>query len=134
VSRRVKLLIDECLHTSLVKVATDRFYGAYHVAHVGMSGLKDRQLMLKVQEKEFTLVTNNAVDIGRLFGREQIHPGLIIVVPNAVPAVQGALFATVLNIGDRDLVNRAIEVNLLGDKTEVENTRFCVSTRTRRTP
>ena len=35
-SRRVKLLIDECLHTSLVKVATDRLYEAYHVAHLGV--------------------------------------------------------------------------------------------------
>ena len=39
-SRRVKLLIDECLHTSLVKVATDRLYEAYHVAHLGMGGLE----------------------------------------------------------------------------------------------
>ena len=46
-SRRVKLLIDECLHTSLVKVATDRLYEAYHVAHLGMSGLKDHELMLE---------------------------------------------------------------------------------------
>ena len=84
-------------------------------------GLTDRQLMVKVQEMDFTLVTNNAVDFRRLFGKEHIHPGLVIIAPNAVPAIQRALFATVLDyIGDRDLVNRAIEINLVGDKAEID--------------
>jgi predicted nuclease of predicted toxin-antitoxin system len=97
VSRRVKLLIDECLHTSLVTVATDRLYEAYHVAHLGMSGLKDHELMLRIQNEDFTFVTNNAVDFRRLFAKEQIHAGLIIIVPNAVPAIQRALFESVLD-------------------------------------
>jgi predicted nuclease of predicted toxin-antitoxin system len=75
VSRRVRLLIDECLHTSLVKVATDRLYEAYHVAHLGMSGLQDHELMLRIRDEDFTLVTNNAIDFRRLFRKEQIRPG-----------------------------------------------------------
>ena len=120
-SRRVKLLIDECLHTSLVKVATDRLYEAYHVVHLGMSGLKDHELMSRIRDEDFTLVTNNAIDFRRLFGKEQIHPGLVIIVPNVVPAIQRALFAAVLDyIGDRELVNRAIEIKLSGYTTEIE--------------
>ena len=120
-SRRVKLLIDECLHTSLVKVATDRLYEAYHVAHLGMSGLKDHELMLRIRDEDFTLVTNNAIDFRRLFRKEQIHPGLVIVVPSAAPAIQRALLETVLDyIGDRDLVNRAVEITLSGDTAEIE--------------
>ena len=120
-SRRVRLLIDECLHTSLVKVATDRLYEAYHVAHLGMSGLKDHELMLRIRDEDFTLVTNNAVDFRRLFRKEQIHPGLVIFVPSVVPAIQRALLETVLDyIGDRDLVNRAIEIKLTGDTSEIE--------------
>ncbi len=120
-SRRVKLLIDECLHTSLVKVATDRFYEAYHVAHLGMSGLKDHELMLRIRDEDFTLVTNNAIDFRRLFQKEQIHPGLVIVVPNVPPAIQRALLETVLDyIGDRDLVNRAVEITLSGETAEIE--------------
>ena len=120
-SRRVKLLIDECLHTSLVTVATDRLYEAYHVAHLGMSGLKDHELMLRIQNEDFTFVTNNAVDFRRLFAKEQIHAGLVIIVPNAVPAIQRALFESVLDyIGDRALVNRAIEINLIGDASEIK--------------
>ena len=120
-SRRVRLLIDECLHTSLVKVATDRLYEAYHVVHLGMSGLKDHELMLRIRDEDFTLVTNNALDFRRLFQKEQIHPGLVIFVPNVPPAIQRALLETVLDyISDRDLVNRAIEITLSGDTAEIE--------------
>ena len=120
-SRRVKLLIDECLHTSLVKVATDRLYEAYHVAHLGMSGLKDHELMLRIRDEDFTLVTNNAIDFRRLFRKEQIHPGLVLFVPSAAPAIQRALLETVLDyIGDRDLVNRAVEITLSGETAEIE--------------
>ena len=120
-SRRVRLLIDECLHTSLVKVATDRLYEAYHVAHLGMGGLKDHELMLRIRDENFTLVTNNAIDFRRLFQKEQIHPGLVIIVPNIVPPIQRELLEILLDyIGDRDLVNRAVEITLSGDTAEIE--------------
>jgi predicted nuclease of predicted toxin-antitoxin system len=121
VSRRVKLLIDECLHTSLVKVATARLYEAYHVAHLGMNGLKDHELMLRIRDENFTLINNNAIDFRRLFRKEQIYPGLVVIVPSVVPAIQRALLETVLDyIGDRDLVNRAIEIKLTGDTSDIE--------------
>jgi predicted nuclease of predicted toxin-antitoxin system len=114
-------LIDECLHTSLVKVATDRLYEAYHVVHLGMSGLKDHELMLRVGDEEFTLVTNNAIDFRRLFRKEHVHPGLVIIVPNVVPAIQRELLEILLDyIGDRDLVSRAVEITLSGDTAEIE--------------
>ena len=73
-SRRVKLLIDECLHTSLVKVATDRLYEAYHVAHLGMGGLKDHELMLRIRDEDFTLVTNTPLISGGCSGRRTFTP------------------------------------------------------------
>jgi predicted nuclease of predicted toxin-antitoxin system len=90
VSHRPKFLIEECLHTSLVKIAHDRQYEAYHVAYLGMGGLKDHDLMEKVRAEEFTFVTNNAVDFRRLFRQEAIHPGLVILIPNETPPVQRA--------------------------------------------
>jgi predicted nuclease of predicted toxin-antitoxin system len=118
---KIKLLIDECLHTSLVKVATDLQYEAYHVVHLGMSGLKDHKLMRTIREKDFTLVTNNAVDFRQLFQRESIHAGLVIIVPCVAPAVQRALLATVLEyVGGRDLVNTALEIDLKGDTSEIK--------------
>ena len=41
----MKILIDECLHTSLVSVAHSAGHTADHVAHRGLGGLKDWQLM-----------------------------------------------------------------------------------------
>ena len=124
-SRRPKFLIDECLHTSLVKVAHHRQYEAYHVAHLGMGGLTDHELMAKVRAEEFTFVTNDAVDFRRLFRHEAIHPGLLILIPNATPSVQRALFSAALDfIGDRDLVNRVIEVNLRGETSVIREYEF----------
>ncbi len=126
-SRKIKLLIDECLHTSLVQTAHERQYEAYHVVHLGMSGLKDHELMRVIRARDFTFVTNNAPDFRRLFRTEPIHAGLVIVIPNVQPALQRALLVLVLQyVGDRDLVNRVIEIDLKGDKTEIREYEFPV--------
>ena len=124
-SRKIKLLIDECLHTSLVQTANARQYEAYHVVHLGMSGLKDHELMRIIRARDFTFVTNNALDFRRLFRGEPIHAGLVIVIPNVAPTWQRALLVTVLEyVGERDLVNRVIEIDLRGDKTEIREYEF----------
>jgi predicted nuclease of predicted toxin-antitoxin system len=121
VSHRVKLLVDECLHTSLTKVATDKLYEAYHLTHLGMSGLRDHELMLRVRDEDLTFVTNNAVDFRRLFAKEPIHSGLVIIVPNVIPAIQRALFDAVLDhIGERDLTNRVLEAKLSNNLAVIE--------------
>ena len=90
-----------------------------------MGGLKDHELMAKVRAAEFTFVTNNAVDFRRLFQYEPIHPGLVILIPNAMPSIQRALFSAALDfIGDRDLVNRVIEVNLRGETSVIREYEF----------
>jgi hypothetical protein len=43
-----KLLIDECLHTSLVEVAHEAGYLADHVNYLGLGSLKDWQLMATI--------------------------------------------------------------------------------------
>src|SRR5579862_605601 len=75
----VKLLIDECLHTSLVKIAHEAGHTADHVAHRGLGGLKDWQLMRVIREQEYTLVTNNRSDFLGLHGKEALHAGVIVV-------------------------------------------------------
>jgi predicted nuclease of predicted toxin-antitoxin system len=125
VSRRPKFLIDECLHTTLVKIAHDRQYEAYHVVHLGMGGLKDHELIAKIRAGDFTFVTNNAVDFRRRFRDEAVHPGLVILIPNATPSVQRTLFLAALDfIGDRDLVNRVIEVDLRGATLVIREYEF----------
>ncbi|MBI2687370.1 MAG: DUF5615 family PIN-like protein [Acidobacteria bacterium] len=109
----MRFLIDECLHESLVGVAHDAGFEAMHVNHLGLSGKPDWSLAERIVHGEFTFVTNNRVDFIRLFGKMELHAGLIIIVPNAVPDLQQALFRAALKfVEGKDLVNSVIEVTL----------------------
>jgi len=97
----------------LVGVAHGAGFEATHVNHLGLSGKPDWELAERIVKDEFTFVTNNRVDFIPLFGEMELHAGLIIIVPNAIPALQRALFeAAVRFIAGRDPVNVVIEVIL----------------------
>ena len=87
----MRFLIDECLHTSLVRVAEARGHEARHVNWIGLSGETDWNLMLRIAAEDFTFVTNNARDFRKLYGRQKLHAGLIVIVPQVVPDRQRAL-------------------------------------------
>jgi predicted nuclease of predicted toxin-antitoxin system len=111
----MRFLIDECLHESLVGVAHGAGFEATHVNHLGLSGKPDWELAERIVEGEFTFVTNNRVDFIRLFDKMELHSGLIVIVPNVTPALQGALFDAALRYSTgRDLINTVIEVSLDG--------------------
>ncbi|PST64662.1 hypothetical protein C9E91_01610 [Rhizobium sp. SEMIA4064] len=65
----------------------------------------------------FTFVTNNARDFRKLYAREELHAGLMIIVPQVLPFLQRELFALILEdlVGAEDMVNEVIEVTLDGD-------------------
>jgi predicted nuclease of predicted toxin-antitoxin system len=110
----VKLLIDECLHTSLVTVAHSAGHSADHVSHRGLGGLKDWQVMRVIREQEYTFVTNNRSDFLDLHGKEPLHAGVIVIVPNVIPLQQRELFAADLrHIGTLDLTNTVVEVQFV---------------------
>jgi predicted nuclease of predicted toxin-antitoxin system len=88
----VKFLIDECLHTSLVAVAQIRGHEANHVNWLGLSGETDWDLMPRIVGEDFTFVTNNAKDFRKLYAKEPVHPGLVIIVPQVAPEKQRELF------------------------------------------
>jgi hypothetical protein len=53
------------------------------------------------------------VDFAALYDREEIHPGLIIIVPNVVPRLQRDLFrAALAHIGRREPVNVLLEADI----------------------
>jgi predicted nuclease of predicted toxin-antitoxin system len=115
----MRFLIDECLHESLVEVAHDAGFEATHVNHLGLSGKPDWELAQRIVKNEFTFVTNNRVDFVRLFGKMELHAGLIVLVPNAVPALQRALFeAAIRYFEGKDLVNTVVEVLFKGRVVE----------------
>lgn len=60
-----KLLIDECLHTSLLGLAHTAGHSADHVNYLGLDSSKDWELMTLVLEQDYTFVTNNRSDFWR---------------------------------------------------------------------
>ena len=104
-------LIDECLHTSLVDVVHKRGYAAEHIAHKGMRTWKDHDVVKHIREHGLTFVTNNAIDFRKLYTKESVHAGLVIIVPNVPPEQQRQLLSAALDeIGERDFLNEVIEV------------------------
>ena len=113
-------LVDECLHTSLVGVAEGSGFEAHHVVYLGMQGWKDHDVLDRVKERDYTFVTNNAVDFRRLYAGVSLHAGLIILVPSVVPAMQREMFQAVLHvIGDTTVVNTVVEVDIEAGQIEV---------------
>lgn len=110
----MEFLIDECLHTSLVEVAQDRGHQASHVNWLGLSGTTDWDLMPRILEGDFTFVTNNAADFRRLHGQEELHAGLVILIPQVPPSLQRQLFETLLETLDPEehLINEVIEISV----------------------
>jgi predicted nuclease of predicted toxin-antitoxin system len=110
----VKFLIDECLHTSLVAMAEERGHEARHVNWLGLSGETDWDLMPKIIAQDFTFVTNNARDFRKLNARQELHAGLVIIVPQVVPVRQREPFDVVLDeLAIEDvLINEVIEIEL----------------------
>jgi predicted nuclease of predicted toxin-antitoxin system len=113
----VKLLIDECLHASLVELAYVAGHVADHVNYLGLGGSKDWQLMDNIRQQDYTFVTNNRSDFLTLHGREPLHAGVIIIVPSVTPVHQRELFSAALkHIGARDLTNTVVEVEYAGNR------------------
>ncbi|WOS66097.1 DUF5615 family PIN-like protein [Sinorhizobium fredii] len=113
----MKFLIDECLHTSLVAVAQAHGHDCFHVNWLGLGGETDWDLMPRIIEADFAFVTNNARDFRKLYAKEELHAGLVIIVPQVLPALQRELFGLILQdlAGAQDIVNEVIEVTLDGE-------------------
>lgn len=60
----------------------------------------------------FYFCDENARDVRKLHAREDVHAGLVIIVPQVLPVQQRELFALVLQelAGSPDLVNEVIEI------------------------
>lgn len=113
----MKFLIDECLHTSLVAVAQSRGHECFHVNWLGLSGETDWDLMPRIVEGNFTFVTNNARDFRKLYAKEELHTGPVIIVPHVLPARQRDLFEPVLEelANEDELLNEIIEISMEED-------------------
>jgi predicted nuclease of predicted toxin-antitoxin system len=118
----VKFLIDECLHTSLVAVAQEGGHDCSHVNWLGLSGETDWDLMPRIIAEDFTFVTNNARDFRKLYAGQELHAGLVIILPQVLPQLQRELFALILRelAEGEELVNEVIEISLDGDEAVLD--------------
>ena len=119
----MRLLIDECLSPALVQLVQASGHEGYHLAHLGRAGAKDWQIVELALARDMILVTNNASDFRRLYASQELHPGLVILVPNVARETQLRLFRAALARlrGAGELVNKALEVRLRGDDVIVDD-------------
>ena len=116
----MRFLIDESLSLDLVGEARRAGFEAYHAAHVGKAGWEDWNLAVFAADNDLVVVTNNATDFRRLYARQPLHSGLILILPNVDRPTEARLFAVALaQLAEvTDLVNQVMEINL--DDTQVK--------------
>src|ERR1019366_1978201 len=113
----MRFLIDECLSIDLVSVASEAGHEAQHVARVGKAGWKDWNVARYASDGDFVLVTSNASDFRRLYAKQPVHAGLVIILPNVNRIEQQRLFLGALaelgTLGEP--IKRVLEVDIEGD-------------------
>lgn len=105
--------VDECLSPVLVAVANERGFAATHVVFLDRDGTDDWIIAQLVLRRNDILVTNNAGDFLGLYARFEVHPGLIIILPNVEREEQIRLFEIALKVVEEreDIVNHVLEVD-----------------------
>jgi predicted nuclease of predicted toxin-antitoxin system len=118
----MRFLIDECLTTALIPVANQRGHDAQHVALIGKAGWQDWSVTQYAVAGDFIVVTNNVSDFLKLYAGQELHPGLVILLPSVDRETQKRLFAATLIrlsvVGEP--VNQVVEVSLDGQDITVD--------------
>ncbi|WP_182422392.1 DUF5615 family PIN-like protein [Aureimonas sp. ME7] len=132
----MKLLVDECLSLRLTTMARDRGYGeSSHLVWLGLAGMKDWDLIKRVADEDWTLVTKNSYDFRDptdapgepgLHAAQSIHAGLVCLngPPGMDLALQEELFTVALDELGSDLVNQVLEVTTDGKTITIDRYRL----------
>lgn len=76
----MRLFIDECLSPELAaRLNETEAHDALHPRDYGRLGEPDHLVLRRCLDEDRVIVTQNARDFRRLVGREEVHPGLIIL-------------------------------------------------------
>ena len=72
--------------------------------------------IIRIEQSERVMVTNNAADFIALYRRLAVHPGLIVIVPSVRWPDQLVLFDAVLRriATMPDIINRLVEIDADG--------------------
>ena len=116
-----RFLVDENLSVLLPETAHARGYEAIHINHYGLRQSKDWDILKVVEEEDWTLVTNNAIEFRGRFQRIEVHPGVVFLIPAVPRALQIELFSAALDVIDvsSDMVNFALDVTYSEDHVRV---------------
>ncbi len=113
----MKFLIDECLSPDLAKLARERGYPeSSHVRWLGLAGAKDHVVTRRAVDDGYVLVTHNTADFRGLYGREEVHVGLVAF--NTAPGLmsldfQLRLFLLALSeLGGEETWNEVLEITV----------------------
>jgi predicted nuclease of predicted toxin-antitoxin system len=105
----MRFLIDENLSPVLVDFAHERGYEAMAVRDLGLLNAKDWTLLEKIQNEDWTLVTNNVGEFRKRYARKAaLHAGVVFLVNvDAGRDVQRSAFAVAIDEIDAngELVN-----------------------------
>lgn len=78
-----RFLFDECLCMALTDLAHGLGFEATSVRNLGRLSDPDNALAAFAVANDWVVVTNNRTDYVRLYAKIDIHPGLVIILPNA---------------------------------------------------
>jgi predicted nuclease of predicted toxin-antitoxin system len=124
----VRLWFDEDLSPTLVQVAHEHGLEATCNRDRGVLGHKDDQLRQLVQSQGYVLVTDNASDFRPMYGRDELHPGMIVIPGGDGRARQQqlvrAVIAWILNAAGESaqteavfMINKLIDIDSEGMTT-----------------
>ena len=111
-----RFLIDENPTPDLVEIAHSGGFEAMHVNHLGLRTQKDWTLLRVVEDKDWTLVTNNALEFRGRYRKIPFHPGVVFLLPSVRIPEQIRLFTAAVEEIRRqpDMVNKALDVSFDG--------------------
>ncbi len=117
----MKFLIDECLSPDLAKLARERgFPESSHVRWLGLAGAKDHAVARRAVDDGYVLLTHNTMDFRGLYGREELHVGLVTF--NTAPGLmslelQKRLFLLALSeLSGEEAWNQALDITVDADR------------------
>ena len=117
------LFIDECLSPQLaIKVNAGGKYAAIHARDRSRLRELDPVVLQHCLKEDRTIVTENAIDFRKLVGKEELHPGLMIL-PSVSRNSSLALLETAIAFLEARgqpaqlMVNHVLEVSETGDCT-----------------
>jgi predicted nuclease of predicted toxin-antitoxin system len=108
-----KFLIDECLSPALAGLAHEAGHVASHVNFLKLNNTRDQVIAVYAVAEDYVFVTNNGADYKPIYKALDLHPGLVVILPNRRRVEQVAMFREVMRRleDEPDTVNKLIEVD-----------------------